>query len=155
MRKKILIVSVVIMLIVVGIILSKKKTVIAPTTENKTEQKNNQINDKKTMQLEIKTTKEGTGDKAVKNGDTISVHYTGRLLDGTKFDSSLDRGVPFEFTVGAGRVIQGWEQGFIGAKVGEKRTLTIPAELGYGSRAAGSIPANSILIFDVEVISIK
>lgn len=155
MRKKILIVSVVIMLIVVGIILSKKKTVIAPTTENKTEQKNNQINDKKTMQLEIKTTKEGAGDKAVKNGDTISVHYTGRLLNGTKFDSSLDRGVPFEFTVGAGRVIQGWEQGFIGAKVGEKRTLTIPAELGYGSRATGSIPANSTLIFDVEVISIK
>ena len=112
-------------------------------------------NNNKPMQLEIKTTKEGAGERQVKAGDTISVHYTGKLTDGTKFDSSVDRGVPFEFTVGQGMVIQGWEQGFLGAKVGEKRTLTIPAEMGYGSRAVGSIPANSTLIFDVELVAIK
>lgn len=118
-------------------------------------QKINKNDNNKTMELEIKTTQEGTGERQVKTGDTISVHYTGKLTDGTKFDSSVDRGVPFEFTVGQGMVIQGWEQGFLGAKVGEKRTLTIPAEMGYGSRAVGSIPANSTLIFDVELVAIK
>ena len=106
--------------------------------------------------IQIKTTQTGTGDRAVKTGDTISVHYTGKLLDGTKFDSSVDRGVPFEFTVGAGQVIQGWEQGFLDAKVGEKRTLTIPPNLGYGASGAGNlIPPNATLIFDVELVSIK
>ena len=118
-------------------------------------QKINNNDNNKPMQLEIETTKEGTGERQVKTGDTISVHYTGKLTDGTKFDSSVDRGVPFEFTVGEGMVIQGWEQGFLGAKVGEKRTLTIPAEMGYGPRAVGSIPANSTLIFDVELMAIK
>lgn len=108
------------------------------------------------MGLEIKTTEEGMGERAVKSGDTIKVHYTGKLVDGTVFDSSVSRGVPFEFQVGAGMVIQGWEQGFLGAKVGEKRTLTIPSELGYGSRGAGGvIPPNATLIFDVEVVGIK
>ena len=78
----------------------------------------NKPNEEKPMELEIKTTKEGTGERVVKTGDTISVHYTGRLTDGTKFDSSVDRGTPFTFTVGQGMVIQGWEKGFIGAKVG-------------------------------------
>lgn len=106
--------------------------------------------------IQIKTTQTGTGDRAVKTGDTISVHYTGKLLDGTKFDSSVDRGVPFEFTVGAGQVIQGWEQGFLDAKVGEKRILTIPPDLGYGASGAGNlIPPNATLIFDVELVSIK
>ena len=118
-------------------------------------QKINNNDNNKTMELEIKTKQEGTGERQVKTGDTISVHYTGKLTDGTKFDSSVDRGKPFEFTVGQGMVIQGWEQGFLGAKVGEKRTLTIPAEMGYGSRAVGSIPANSTLIFDVELVAIK
>jgi FKBP-type peptidyl-prolyl cis-trans isomerase len=108
------------------------------------------------MGLEIKTTKEGTGERTVKNGDKISVHYTGKLTDGTKFDSSLDRGTPFEFVIGQGMVIQGWEQGLLGMKVGEQRTLTIPSDLGYGSRgAAGVIPPNATLIFDVELVSIK
>lgn len=106
--------------------------------------------------IQIKTTQAGTGERAVKTGDTISVHYTGKLLDGTKFDSSVDRGVPFEFTVGAGQVIQGWEQGFLDAKVGEKRTLTIPPNIGYGASGAGKlIPPNATLIFDVELVSIK
>ena len=153
-KRNILIIIIIIVLVILGFVLSRSKT-MAPTIENKSEQKNNQINENKPMQLEIKTTKEGTGERQVKKGDTISVHYTGKLVDGTKFDSSVDRGTPFTFTVGAGQVIQGWEQGFIGAKVGEKRTLTIPAELGYGSRAVGTIPANSTLIFDVELVSIK
>ena len=155
MRNIILLVSIVAMLIIAGIVLSRNKIANAPTVENKTEPKNNQINENKPMQLEIKTTQEGTGERQVKKGDTISVHYTGRLIDGTKFDSSVDRGTPFTFTIGTGQVIQGWEQGFIGAKVGEKRTLTIPAEMGYGSRVVGTIPANSTLIFDVELVAIK
>jgi FKBP-type peptidyl-prolyl cis-trans isomerase len=107
-------------------------------------------------ELNIETTKEGTGDRVVKSGDTISVHYTGRLTDGTKFDSSVDRGTPFTFTIGAGQVIKGWDEGLLGMKVGEKRTLTIPADKGYGATGAGGvIPPNATLIFDTELVSIK
>lgn len=162
MRKKVLIVLVAAMVVVAGIALSRSRIVNAPKEENKinvsdaSQTKNNQTNEKKSMELGIKTTQEGTGDRVVKAGDTISVHYTGKLEDGTKFDSSVDRGTPFSFTIGVGQVIKGWDQGLLGAKVGEKRTLTIPSELGYGSRGAGaSIPPNATLIFDVEVISIK
>lgn len=90
-----------------------------------------------------------------KPGQKISVHYTGYLTNGTKFDSSVDRGKPFEFTLGVGQVIQGWDQGFATMKVGGKRKLTIPPEMGYGSRAIGPIPPNSTLIFDVELLGIK
>lgn len=96
----------------------------------------------------------GTGDEAVA-GKKVTVHYTGTLTDGTKFDSSVDRGQPFSFTLGAGEVIQGWDQGFAGMKVGGKRKLTIPPSLGYGSRPAGSIPPNSTLIFDVELLKVE
>jgi len=98
----------------------------------------------------------GTGQLA-KPGDTVSVHYTGWLTDGAKFDSSVDRGQPFEFTIGQGRVIQGWDQGVPGMLVGGKRKLTIPPELGYGSQGAGGglIPANATLIFEVELLAIK
>ena len=152
------------MLFVVYIIFNMGNIAKAPTKENKAEKKtesvsntkNNQTNENKSMQLEIKTTQEGTGERSVKNGDTIGVYYTGKLTDGTIFDSNSGSGKPFEFTVGEGMVIQGWEKGFIGAKVGEKRTLTIPADLGYGSRGAGNvIPPNATLIFDVELVSIK
>jgi FKBP-type peptidyl-prolyl cis-trans isomerase len=105
-------------------------------------------------QLNMEDTIVGTGAEA-KSGDTVSVHYVGTLTDGTQFDSSVDRGEPFEFTIGEGRVIQGWEQGIPGMKVGGKRVLTIPPSLGYGEQAAGSIPANSILIFEVELLAIK
>ena len=111
--------------------------------------------DENMVEFKIETLQEGSGEQTVKSGDTITVHYTGTLEDGTKFDSSVDRGEPFTFTIGTGQVIQGWEQGFSGMKVGEKRRLTIPPEMGYGDRAIGTIPANSVLIFEVELISIS
>ena len=105
------------------------------------------------MELKKEVIKEGTGDVVVKSGDTVSVHYTGLFEDGNKFDSSVDRGTPFSFTVGGGMVIKGWEQGVQGMKVGGQRTLIIPPSLGYGSRGAGNaIPPNATLIFDVELI---
>lgn len=107
------------------------------------------------MSLQIETLKDGTGDGA-KDGDTLVVHYTGRLVDGTKFDSSQDRGQPFEVTLGQRRVIAGWEQGLQGMKVGEQRKLTIPPDLGYGARGAGGvIPPNATLVFDVELVEIR
>jgi FKBP-type peptidyl-prolyl cis-trans isomerase len=110
------------------------------------------------MGLEIKTTQPGTGDQVTKAGDTISVTYTGKLTDGTVFDSTDKQGgTPFTFTLGQGMVIKGWDQGLLGMKVGEQRTLTIPSELGYGAQGAGggAIPPNATLIFDVQLVSIK
>lgn len=88
-------------------------------------------------------------------GRTVVVHYTGRLENGTKFDSSLDRGRPFEFPIGMGRVIRGWDEGVMTMKVGGKRKLIIPPELGYGSRDMGKIPPNSTLIFEVELLEVR
>ena len=97
----------------------------------------------------------GTGDAAVA-GKTASVHYTGWLESGKKFDSSVDRGQPFSFPLGAGRVIKGWDEGVQGMRVGGKRKLTIPSDLGYGSRGAGGvIPPNATLIFDVELLGVR
>lgn len=104
--------------------------------------------------LKYEDLQEGTGTEA-KAGDTVSVHYTGWLTDGTKFDSSHDRASPFSFKLGAGRVIKGWDEGVAGMKIGGKRKLTIPPQLGYGARGAGSdIPPNAELIFEVELLKV-
>ena len=96
----------------------------------------------------------GTGAEA-KKGDDVSVHYTGRLMDGTQFDSSKDRNQPFDFPLGAGQVIKGWDEGVAGMKVGGTRKLTIPPSLGYGARGAGGlIPPNATLEFDVELLGV-
>ena len=106
-------------------------------------------------ELKIETLTPGTGTQATA-GKTVSVHYTGWLTNGTKFDSSVDRGEPFEFRLGAGEVIKGWDQGVATMKVGQKIKLTIPPELGYGARGAGRvIPPNATLVFDVELLAIK
>jgi peptidylprolyl isomerase len=109
--------------------------------------------------LQVLDTTPGTG-ASPKSGEICVMHYTGWLYvngqKGAKFDSSVDRGQPFEFPVGVGRVIKGWDEGVSTMKVGGKRTLIIPPELGYGARGAGGvIPPNATLIFDVELISIK
>jgi FKBP-type peptidyl-prolyl cis-trans isomerase FkpA len=97
----------------------------------------------------------GTGTEA-QAGKTVSVHYTGWLLDGTKFDSSKDRNQPFSFPLGRGQVIKGWDEGVAGMKVGGKRTLVIPPDLGYGARGAGGvIPPNATLKFEVELLDVK
>jgi len=97
----------------------------------------------------------GNGDEATR-GKTVVVHYTGWLTDGTKFDSSKDRNDPFDFPLGASHVIRGWDQGVAGMKVGGTRKLTIPPEMGYGSRGAGGvIPPNATLVFEVELLAVN
>ena len=98
---------------------------------------------------------EGDGDVA-EAGKTVSVHYTGWLTDGSKFDSSKDRNMPFEFPLGAGHVIRGWDEGVQGMKIGGTRKLTIPPQLGYGAAGAGGvIPPNATLVFEVELLAIN
>jgi len=109
--------------------------------------------------LGIVEVREGSGEAATA-GRTARVHYTGWLLEngrrGAKFDSSRDRGQPFEFPVGAGRVIKGWDEGVAGMKIGGQRTLVVPADLGYGARGAGNvIPPNATLVFDVELLALR
>ena len=114
----------------------------------------NNVNNQNQMELKKEILTEGTGEQVVKSGDSITVDYTGVLEDGTQFDSSIGR-EPFSFTIGQGSVIQGWDQGLIGMKVGEEIKLTIPSDMAYGSSGAGaSIPPNSTLIFTIKLISI-
>ena len=106
-------------------------------------------------ELQIETLQAGEGDQP-KKGQTVFVHYTGWLSTGEKFDSSVDRGQPFSFPLGRGQVIAGWDQGVATMRVGQKVKLTIPPELGYGSRGyPGAIPPDSTLIFDVELLEVR
>ncbi len=156
-KNKIIALATAIVLVIVGffIFYNKNKTDIGATKQDKAVdlKLNNQKMNKQGVQIEI--LKEGTGAIA-KKGDTVSVHYVGVLENGTKFDSSVDRGTPFEFSLGAGQVIPGWDIGIEGMKVGEVRKLTIPSELAYGSSGAGNaIPPNATLIFEVQLLGIK
>ncbi len=102
--------------------------------------------------LQYVVVQEGSGDATPTKGTSVKAHYTGKLLDGKKFDSSYDRGQPIEFPVGAGRVIKGWDEAFLAMKKGEKRVLIIPSHLGYGPSGRGPIPPNAIMVFDVELV---
>ena len=102
--------------------------------------------------LKYVVVEEGNGDATPTKGSTVTAHYTGKLLDGQKFDSSYDRNDPIRFPVGEGRVIKGWDEAFLSMKKGEKRILIIPPELGYGAAGRGPIPANAVMVFDVELV---
>ena len=132
--------------VVVGIVYSYSKS------KNK-EAKEVLVMDQAELKIEDLTV--GSGAEAV-SGKTVTVNYSGTLTNGTKFDSSYDRGTPFSFTLGAGEVIKGWDLGVAGMKVGGKRKLTIPSDLGYGVRGAGAdIPPNATLIFEVELLGVE
>lgn len=137
------------------------QTLPVPTTEteNNTLIASNTMSDANAVTtpsgLKYVELKEGTG-ATPKTGQKVVVHYTGTLEDGTKFDSSRDRGQPFDFKIGVGQVIKGWDEGVGTMKVGGQRQLIIPPELGYGSRGAGGvIPPNATLLFDVELLDVK
>lgn len=123
-----------------------------PNNQNLQNQNMNQGED--INQLKIEDIKVGDGEEAL-IGKKVTVNYIGSLPDGTKFDSSYDRGIPFSFNLGSGQVIRGWDEGLVGMRVGGKRRLIIPPSLGYGNQAVGSIPPNSTLIFEVELLSVE
>lgn len=136
--------------------LTRDKPDVSSQTEDLQKQLQEQLaNQNQGEKVESTDIKVGDGAEATA-GKTVSVHYTGTLTDGKKFDSSLDRGEPFSFTLGQGEVIQGWDQGVAGMKVGGKRKLVIPPSLGYGDQGAGDdIPPNSTLVFEVELLSVE
>jgi FKBP-type peptidyl-prolyl cis-trans isomerase len=157
-----IIISIVVILAIAALLyFAFREKTEAPTENNKADTSQasvlNTINKNNESKMKIEILKEGTGEES-KAGDKLAVNYTGTLENGVKFDSSLNPGrTPFVFTVGAGDVIQGWDQGMIGMKVGEQRKLTIPPELGYGAYGAGNglIPPNSTLIFVVDLLKIN
>ncbi|MFA5013211.1 MAG: FKBP-type peptidyl-prolyl cis-trans isomerase [Candidatus Paceibacterota bacterium] len=163
-KKEIIIIGVIavlaIVLIFVFVNANRKPANINVTVNNNIEgdtpiEDNNQnTNQMPEQQLKIEILAQGTGVGA-ERGDKLTVNYLGTLENGHKFDSSYDRGQPYQFQLGVGQVIDGWDEGLLGMKVGEKRKLTIPPEMGYGARAMNLIPANSTLIFTVELLKIN
>jgi len=152
-----IILVIILIIIIAAIYLFSQQNKMPTTNQNQQpEQQNPQTLSSYEIQgMKVEILKEGTGE-AAKTGDAVSVHYVGTLENGTKFDSSIDRGEPLPFTLGENRVIQGWELGILGMKVGEKRKLTIPSDLAYGNQAVGGvIPANATLIFEVELMGIN
>lgn len=137
MKKRNEIIAVAIALIVIGILFFWGRGFINKVNFNDNKMQNN-----------------NTEIRLAKKGDTVNIHYVGTLENGTKFDSSIDRGKPFEFTLGIGQVIKGFDNGILGMKIGEKKRIVISPEDGYGSAAVGSIPPNSTLIFDIELLGI-
>lgn len=161
MNRKILISIIVLIILIMGagayFIFQKPPKNQSPTNQIKTQISNNQsTNNSMIQKMKVEILKEGNGDSA-KTGDTVTVNYTGTLENGIVFDSSLNPGrTPFQFTLGQNRVIQGWESGILGMKTGEKRKLTIPPELAYGSNGRPPvIPPNATLIFEVELLKIN
>lgn len=138
-------------------VLNKKQDNKSPNSASEpltTQPLSNQSSATSSAQLKIEDLRVGDGAE-VTPGDTVQINYTGTLENGTKFDSSYDRGQPFETKIGVGQVIKGWDEGVVGMKVGGKRKLIIPPDLGYGSRVVGLIPASSTLIFEVELLDVK
>lgn len=150
--KKLSIIIIVLVILVGGysVFSDKQETVTKYTDTNPATQ--NMATD--SAKLQIEDIKVGEG-REVTSGDTVVMHYSGTLEDGTKFDSSYDRGTPFETRIGVGQVIEGWDMGVPGIKIGGKRKLVIPPALGYGERGIGPIPPNATLIFEVELLDIK
>jgi FKBP-type peptidyl-prolyl cis-trans isomerase len=151
MNKTLVSIIIIIAVVVVGWLLMKSNKNSTGMNDNQQQVYENILADGK---LKTQTVEKGSGPDS-KIGDKVTVNYTGTLENGTVFDSSIPRGEPFSFTLGEGRVIQGWELGVLGMKVGEKRRLMISPELGYGDADLGSIPPNSTLIFDVELVAIN
>lgn len=154
MNKKIIIIALILLIIVVSFILFFGKKVSGPTVTptNTPEQNGPTKMNKDGVSIEI--LKQGSGVEA-KNGDQVTVNYIGTLENGQKFDASADHGGIFSFNLGAGKVIQGWDIGVVGMRMGEKRKLTIPPELGYGANDLGVIPPNSTLVFEVDLLKIN
>jgi len=167
MKKKSIIVSLVVIVLFIGLVIYavNYKNASVDTENNEELQLGTQLPSVDTQtKTQLPTTEQPSTttksmEKISKSGDTLSMNYTGRLTNGTVFDSNVDPKFghvqPFEFKLGAGQVIKGWDEGLVGMKVGEKKTLTITPDKGYGAQAIGSIPANSTLIFDVELVAIK
>lgn len=139
-------IAVVIALLVVGFFFIFGQSLISLFTN-----KNTNMSTSQGPELQVEDVVVGTGAEAA-TGDRIIVHYTGHFVDGTVFDSSVTRGEPFQFVLGSGQVIKGWDQGIVGMKVGGKRILAVPPELGYGPNDYGPIPGNSTLIFEIELL---
>ena len=153
-KKRFLIIGILVLISLAAVAVFKVR---APKSEKTVELPVSQENvmEEKQSELKIEDITVGTGDEAVV-GKKVTVNYAGTLEDGTKFDSSYDRGTPFSFNLGAGEVIEGWDKGVAGMKVGGKRKLTIPSSLGYGERGAGvAIPPNSTLIFEIELLKVE